>query len=82
MPPGWLPTPVSQRTIRASFKCHLPSLTFLHRRETKHRIKLGTSEVISEWRRLLDDGAVKNRAELARRVGVSRARVTRALAHT
>lgn len=80
--PGWLPGLVSQRTIRASFKCHLPSLTYLHRRETKHRINQGTPQVITEWRRLLDDGVVKNRAELARRVGVSRARITRALSHT
>ena len=82
MLPGWLPSAVSQRTIRASFKCHLPSLTFLHLRETKHRINQGTPQAITEWRRLLDDGMVKNRAELARRVGVSRARITRALAHT
>ena len=82
MRPGWLPSPVSQRTIRASFNCHLPSLTYLHRRETKHRIKQGTGHVVAEWRRLLDDGVVQNRAELARRVGLSRARIPRALAHT
>ncbi|MFQ6027288.1 MAG: hypothetical protein ACE5Q6_07330 [Dehalococcoidia bacterium] len=82
MPPDWLPTPVSHRTLRVSFNCYLPSLTYLHRREKKHRIKRGTDEVVTEWQRLLDDGMVKNRAELARRVGVSRARITRALAHT
>ena len=80
--PGWLPSPVSQRTLRVSFKCHLRSLTQLCRRETTHRINRGTDDVVGEWRRLLDQGAVKNRAELARRVGVSRARITRALQHT
>ncbi|MFQ6030629.1 MAG: hypothetical protein ACE5Q6_24425 [Dehalococcoidia bacterium] len=78
----WLPTPVSQRTLPVSFNCHLQSLTYLRRREKKHRIKRGTDEVVTEWRRLLNDGVVKNRADLARRVGVSRARITRALAHT
>jgi hypothetical protein len=32
-----------------------------------------------EWRRMLDAGEVANQAELARRVGVSRARVTQVL---
>ena len=59
-----------------------PSLVQLHRRETNHRIRRGTESVVDEWEHLLDDGVVKNRAELARRVGVSRARITRALAHT
>jgi hypothetical protein len=31
---------------------------------------------------LLDDGIVKNQAELARREGLSRARITKALQHT
>ena len=73
---------MSQRTLRFSFKCHLPSLLQLRHRETNRRIKRGTEQVVAEWRRLLDDGVVKNRAELARRVGVSRARITRALAYT
>jgi len=78
----WLPGLVSQRTLRFSFNCQLPSLIQLRHRETKRRIKHGTEEVVSEWQRLLDDGVVKGRAELARRVGISRARITRALAHT
>ncbi len=82
MRPEWLPTPVSQRTFRFSFKCHLPSLIQLRHRETNQRIRLGTESVIAEWQHLLDDGVVQNRAELARRVGVSRARITQALAHT
>ena len=78
----WLPSLVSRRTLRFSFNCHLPSLTQLRHRETSHRIKRGSDEVVAEWRQLLEDGVVKNRAELSRRVGVSRARITRALAHT
>lgn len=81
MRPVWLPSLVSRRTLRFSFNCHLPSLLHLRHRETKQRAKRGTDEVVAEWRRLLDDGEVKNRAELSRRVGVSRARITRALAH-
>ena len=78
----WLPSLVSRRTLRLSFKCHLPSLIHLRHRETNNRIKRGTDEVVAEWRRLLDDGVVKNRTELARRGGISRARVTQALAHS
>lgn len=82
MPPDWLPGLVSHRTLRVSFKCQLSSLVQLRHRETNHRIRRGTEEVAAEWQRLLDDGVVKNRSELARRVGVSRARITRALSHT
>jgi hypothetical protein len=81
-PPKWLPAPVSHRTFRHSFKCHLPSLIQLRNRETNHRIKQGTHKGVAQWRRLLDDGVVKNRAELARREGLSRARITRAFQHT
>ena len=82
MRPNWLPTLVSHRTLRFSFKCQLPSLVQLRHRETNHRIRRGTEEVVAEWQHLLDYGVVKSRAELARRVGVSRARITRALSHT
>ncbi len=80
--PECLPRLVSHRTLRFSFNCQLPSLIQLRHRETKRRVKHGTEEVVAEWQRLLDDGVVKNRADLARRVGVSRARITRALNHT
>ena len=82
MRPDCLPGLVSRRTLRFSFKCQLPSLLQLRHRERNHRISRGTDEVVAEWQRLLDEGVVKNRAELARRMGVSRARITRALAHT
>jgi hypothetical protein len=82
MPPDWLPGLVYHGTLRFSFKCRLSSLSQLRHRETNHRIRRGTEEVVAEWQRLLDDGVVKNRAELARRIGVSRARITQALSHT
>jgi hypothetical protein len=78
----WLPTPVSHRTFRHSFQTKLPSLTDLCQRERNLRCRQGTSHVTYDWQRMLDDGLVKNRAELARRVGVSRARITWALQHT
>jgi site-specific DNA recombinase len=80
--PGWLPIPVSHRTFRHSFQCHLPSLSDLCHRERNLRCRQGASQVVSDWQRMLDDGLVKSRAELARRVGVSRARITRAFQHT
>jgi hypothetical protein len=74
--PDWLPVPVSYRTLKFSSKCHLPSLIQLRNRQTNHRIKQGTEKVVTQWRRLLDDGVVKNQAELARPEGLSRARIT------
>jgi uncharacterized protein with von Willebrand factor type A (vWA) domain len=58
---------------------HLPSLMRRCRKETKERVTTCISETVAEWRRVLDEGVVKNRAEVARRVGVSGARVTQAL---
>lgn len=78
-PPNWLPELVPQSVLRDIFSIHLPSLTRRCRKETATRVSKGISETIAEWRRMLDEGVVKNRAELARRVGVSRARVTKAL---
>ncbi len=61
---------------------HFPwCLTSLESRCQRERIArggLGTAAVVAEWRDMLDRGLVKNRAELARREGVSRARVTQA----
>jgi len=54
----------------SSIRCH---------RERMARGGLGTTTVVAGWRDMLDKGIVKNRAELARREGVSRARVTQAL---
>lgn len=43
------------------------------------RMRPDPNERAREWRRMLDSGEVANRAELARRAGVSRARVTQVL---
>ena len=75
----WLPEVVAQSVLVDSFSCHLPRLYLRCRRESNSRLAEGTAHVVSEWQHLLDAGLVKNRAELARRVGVSRARVTQAL---
>jgi hypothetical protein len=70
---------VPQSVIRDTFSIHLPSLLRRCRKETRARVSKGMAETITEWRRMLDDGVVKNRAELAQRLGVSRARITKAL---
>jgi hypothetical protein len=43
------------------------------------RTRADPNQRVREWRRMLEAGEVANRAELARRVGVSRARVTQML---
>ena len=68
-----------QGVLRDVFTVHLPSLMRRCRKEARERVAAGINETIADWRRMLDEGVVKNRAELARRVGVSRARVTQAL---
>ena len=46
---------------------------------TARRVQPDPKERAGEWRRMLDSGEAANRAELARQVGVSRARVTQVL---
>ena len=46
---------------------------------TDGRARLNLSERTREWQRMFEAGEVATRAELARRVGVSRARVTQVL---
>ena len=60
----------------------LVCLKSLERRVADHvreRRMDGRELVASEWQSLLNEGEVANRAELARRMGVSRARVTQVL---
>lgn len=47
--------------------------------ERTGHVRRDPNERAREWRRMLEAGEVANRAELARRVGVSRARVTQVL---
>lgn len=75
----WLPELVPQSVLRDTFAIHLPSLMRRRRKETRARVFRGIDNSVAEWRRMLDEGVVKNRAELARRVGVSSARISKAL---
>jgi hypothetical protein len=76
---NWLPELVSQSVLRDTFPCQLPSLERRCREESKERQGKGIADLAYEWQQILDGGEVKNRAELARRMGVTRARVTQVL---
>ena len=76
---SWLPEVLSQSVLRDQFPCHLPSLDRKCHRECRARINHGIEMTTAEWQEMLDVGMVKNRAELGRRTGVSRARVTQVL---
>lgn len=49
------------------------------RERRSERARADPGERVREWRRMLEAGEVANRAALARRMGVSRARVTQVL---
>ena len=76
---NWLPESVSQSVLRDTFSCHLASLERHCSTESKKRQSTGIAHIASDWQQMLDHGDVKNRAELARRMGVTRARVTQLL---
>lgn len=76
---GWLPGLVPQSVAVDRFPLQLPSLMLRCRKESRNRASAGKHAIAKEWQGLMDDGIVKNRAQLARRLGVSRARVTQAL---
>lgn len=76
--PDWLPGLVSQSvSFTHGFPARLPSITRLARAEARLRRQVG--DLAGAWRALLASGAVKNRAALARREGVTRAYVTQVL---
>ena len=77
----WLPELVAQSVLIDAYPCHLPSLSRRRRQEIRDRLSKGKTEVASEWQNLLANGIVKNRAELARLKGVSRACVTQTLSN-
>lgn len=77
--PDWLPGSLSQSVLSDSFNRRLTGLDHLCRRETNARVALGTAETVARWRTWLETGVVKSRADLARREGLSRARITQAL---
>ena len=75
----WLPGLVPQSVLRDIFTVRLPSLARRIRRAARHRRELGRSAVAAEWMRELENGSVRHRSELARRVGLTRAGMTKAL---
>jgi hypothetical protein len=75
----WLPELVAQSVLRDAYSCHLPSLSRRCRHESIKRISMGKDKITSEWQNMLVKGTVKNRAELARIKGVSRACITQLL---
>jgi hypothetical protein len=79
MRPGWLPGLVPQSVAVDRFPLQLPSLMLRCRKESRTRASAGKHAIAKEWQGSMDDGIVKNRAQLAQRLGVSRARVTQAL---
>ena len=73
----WLPGSLAQSVIRDRFPVRLPSLSRWAERRRSERV--APKNLVAKWREMLESGEVTSRAELARRVGVSRARVTQAL---
>jgi DNA invertase Pin-like site-specific DNA recombinase len=77
--PGRLPESVAQSVVYDEFCLVLPSLEARSRRQTRARRFQGSIEVAAEWQARLDSGVATTRAELARQLGVTRARVTQVL---
>jgi len=75
-PTNWLPELVLRSVLRDAFSVHLPSL--VRWAQAKVRGRRG-KDLRSEWAQAIDAGRVQTRSELARREGVSRARVTQVL---
>jgi hypothetical protein len=72
----WLPNCSTSKNLFTAFVVDFGRAT---RERRAGPVRRDGSERLREWRRLLAMGEVANRAELARRVGVSHARVTQAL---
>lgn len=70
---------MAQSVLVDRFTHHLPCLEAKRRRESKERKVRGKKAITVEWQKMLDNGIVKSRAELANKMGVSRARLTQVL---
>ena len=66
---NWLPELVPQSVIRDVFEARLSSLARWVRGKARLRKQAGNTA--AEWQRALDKGRTKNRADLARRLGLS-----------
>ena len=73
---NWLPGLVLQSVIRDVFPIQLPSLRAWGRKEARNRSKKGQLTLAKEWRRILKDGMAVDQADLALKLGLSRARVS------
>jgi hypothetical protein len=78
-PPNWLPEQLPQSVLRDVFRVRLPSLLRWAHKGVSKRTREGRSELTAKWNSMLREGLVKNQAELARREGLSRARVSQLL---
>jgi len=76
---GWLPKLLRQSLLRDVFTASLPSLVRWARNGRVGRRGRSRSQLANEWSHMIEGGAVRNRAELARRQGLSRSRVTQVL---
>lgn len=76
----WLPGSSAQSVLHDTFEVQLPSLRNLTLAERRVRRGRGPKAVADGWDALLTSGNLPTRASLARRMGVSRARVTQLLA--
>ena len=77
--PDRLPVLVPESVCHDESALTLPSLTRRVKDHTRERTVAGRELVADEWHNLLDSGALLNRAELARRLGVSQARVSQVI---
>ncbi len=77
--PNWLPGLVSHSVLRDIIQIQLPSIVTFAQRAAARRSRRGAMAVARAWQRMLDEGKAESRADLARRVGVSRARVSQVL---
>lgn len=75
----WLPELSPQSVLRDVFAVRLPSLLRWAHKAASTRFAEGRSELATKWNGMLQEGLVKNRAELARREGLSRARISQLL---
>ena len=76
---SWLPELLPQSVLRDVFAVQLPSLLRWAHKGVLKRTREGRSELTAKWNAMLREGLVKNQAELARREGLSRARVSQLL---
>jgi hypothetical protein len=76
---SWPPESVPESVLRDVFQVRLPSLVSEARRAIRKRARRGRTAIAVEWHEMLGAGEADSRSDLARRMGVSKARVTQVL---